>query len=553
VAAWSRARSDLGPASALALEFAKDKLMPALGRLMIAWTRPAILVVLFSLTFASSFQVGHHSEPGATSSLWINVSFWFLAPLSVLLTLLFLPVKSQRIAVITGLGNAMCLLPLFNLGIYNPLVERGIGPSWSEMSGSFGAVPVTLGFFGLALINGWAWRRLRAMPDEIPGALGIAGTLVFLITFVPVCSDLVENLALRSLYELPAPETVAYTGNALTQYNNWIFVGTLFKAVVLVLSVLPLMFIAAACVATAMLGVLARGRSAAVNPRAWSDAFPAQRDVPWIFALAATGTFWILSHLIEPGMTARLEQMQSMIFHRGHAHGGVEIMVICFMIVFFTCGYELTRRLLGAARVRVFYASLIVAIEMAVLIALIALPMTLQEFAFNPSQVRLSAEPTWLTCLSSLGLLLLGALKFWSIRQRVRSNNAETSLWRFAGSALVPFGLGAGTVIAGAAAILVSSSFVLASLSVTYIRALLDWGQAVRHQGHEPFVVEKYVGTDQVFEWTLSGPGCLFLWLAVGLAIALMLSALEFIRFNSFRLYRLQKSSGTELAVAVNR
>src|ERR1700722_18904579 len=63
--AWSSSLDGLGPASALALEFAKDKLMPAMGRLLIAWWRPALLLFLFGLTFAFSIQQGwQQSTPG---------------------------------------------------------------------------------------------------------------------------------------------------------------------------------------------------------------------------------------------------------------------------------------------------------------------------------------------------------------------------------------------------------------------------------------------------------------------------------------------------------
>jgi hypothetical protein len=46
--AWQLATRNLGTANALAPEFAKDKPMPALGRLAIAWARPLLLIVCFA-------------------------------------------------------------------------------------------------------------------------------------------------------------------------------------------------------------------------------------------------------------------------------------------------------------------------------------------------------------------------------------------------------------------------------------------------------------------------------------------------------------------------
>jgi hypothetical protein len=70
--AWTRSLGGLGSASALALEFAKEKLMPALWRLLIAWWRPALLLFLFGLTFVFCVQLGwQQSTPGYNFDPWV--------------------------------------------------------------------------------------------------------------------------------------------------------------------------------------------------------------------------------------------------------------------------------------------------------------------------------------------------------------------------------------------------------------------------------------------------------------------------------------------------
>ncbi len=64
-AAWQNAQRELGPASALAVEFTKRKLLPAFLRLLLSWWKPALFsTLLFAAFFLKIWSPGglHFSE-----------------------------------------------------------------------------------------------------------------------------------------------------------------------------------------------------------------------------------------------------------------------------------------------------------------------------------------------------------------------------------------------------------------------------------------------------------------------------------------------------------
>lgn len=184
--AWTRSLGGLGSASALALEFAKDKLMPALWRLLIAWRRPALLLFLFGLTFVFCVQQGwQQSQPGYVFAPWVSEpKLWGTAWLSFAVTLILLPDKMQKNAVLAGIGNAFCLTPLLHVLFYNALTEKMIGTGWSHMAASFGWFPVSLSLICLVVLNVWWWKR-SAANEKVSVLLAVAGTLTIILTLSP--------------------------------------------------------------------------------------------------------------------------------------------------------------------------------------------------------------------------------------------------------------------------------------------------------------------------------------------------------------------------------
>jgi hypothetical protein len=318
---------------------------------------------------------------------------------------------------------------------------------------------------------------------------------------------------------------------------------------------LPLVLVLAASVLASCLGLLARlgGNISHATPAS----FPAARDLPWIFALGATGFFWVFSHSVKTGMDSRFASMQEDLFNQGRSHGGAEIMVICCMCSFLGCAAELTRRLSRSTRVLPFYTAPIVLIE---LVVLLALPFVGSEFVVYPNVTHLdlhdvphlSLEPAWLTCLSLFAVCVVLVRQGYLLRSRIVSDATDLSLWKFDGADLIQFGGGLGSAIACAGCLFLAPALLIARLSAVYIQALLEWSRDMRTPGSTLFRPGDYVGNATVHDWAITGPGLFAFSLAAGIALTIILSALEFIRFNLFRLYRLRKIKIAEAVVALN-
>ena len=529
--AWTEACTHLGGANALALEFAKDKLMPALGRLMLAWWKPALLLIAFAATAMSCARFGNGPGDPWGQAVWLLISG------ATLLTLLFLPAPSNRIAILVGIGNAVCLFPLLHLALYNVEIGRLIGPGWAERSSGYRSVSEVLGFLGLVFINRWSLRRLR---QGSPVSLAIAGALIFSLALVPAIDDLFGNIAFRELYELPQPGSVHNLESDVTRFNNWYFVRPLFRTTVLLSTVMPLAVIFAGSVVAAAGGIMARMLKFA--PLARSSSYPGPNDLPWILALGASGAWWNYIHFLEPVMDDRYHGLQTDIANRGHPHGGLEVMVLCAAVIFLVIAIELTRRIVRAPRVRPFYATLVVVIQLLVLLGLVGLPRLWQATQNDLTHRDVSFEPAWLSvCLCAI-VFSLAVIQACVIRLGIRGGKIDVSLWKLNGANLVEFGLGISLALACAGSVLMASVMVMARMSTIHIRALLDWSHAMQHPASVDFHPENYRSNTELYDWIIIGPGLLSVFLTAGLALALILSAMEFIRFNTWRLLRLRKA-----------
>ena len=77
--------------------------------------------------------------------------------------------------------------------------------------------------------------------------------------------------------------------------------------------------------------------------------------------------------------------------------------------------------------------------------------------------------------------------------------------------------------------------------SVTVIQAMIAWGQSIKDPVANHFYPQMYGTPDHLAFWVASGSPIFPLCLAAGLGSVIVLSAFEFIRFNSFRLYKVKK------------
>ena len=246
--AWTRSLGGLGSASALALEFAKDKLMPALWRLLIAWWKPALLLFLFGLihTFLSfSMQKGYqgYADGTSTSAPWVSEpKLWGMAWVCLIATLILLPDKAQKNAVLAGIGNAFCLTPLLHGLFYNSLTEKMIGTGWSQMAASFGWPSISLSLIGLFVLNVWWWKR-SAANEKFSALLAVAGTFILVLTLSPFLGEGIGNFSIREVYHMPTASEVTFTGDIRSDFLKWKFVDVLIYALcIYIANILPFAF-----------------------------------------------------------------------------------------------------------------------------------------------------------------------------------------------------------------------------------------------------------------------------------------------------------------------
>jgi hypothetical protein len=94
---------------------------------------------------------------------------------------------------------------------------------------------------------------------------------------------------------------------------------------------------------------------------------------------------------------------------------------------------------------------------------------------------------------------------------------------------------------------------VMAFESVSVIQAMIAWGESIQKPAVNHFYPQMYGAPDHLAFWVASGITYLSLCLAVGLGAVIVMSALEFIRFNIFRLYKARKTKqGLAKTLALN-
>jgi hypothetical protein len=169
--AWQHAQSRLGPASSLAPEFTKSKLMPALFHLVRSGWQAALLILIFSgVLFAfCDFTEGR------------SYRTFIAGYLGLAAMLFFIPGKPLKNAVLLGVGIAFCLIPLLHVLFYNPLTEKIVGYGWIRMGASFGWMQIGLGLLGIVLLTVWWWKRMGTEREKLPAQLSVAASLIFLL------------------------------------------------------------------------------------------------------------------------------------------------------------------------------------------------------------------------------------------------------------------------------------------------------------------------------------------------------------------------------------
>ncbi len=549
--AWSRSLGGLGSASALALEFAKDKLMPALWRLLTAWWRPVLLLSLFGLTFVFCVQQGwQQSTPGYRFDPWVSEpKLWGMAWVCLVATLRFLPDKTQRNAVLAGVGNAFCLIPLLHVLFYNALTEKMVGSGWSHMAASFGWPSISLSLIGLVVLNLWWWKR-NGVSEKFPAQMAMAGTLILVLTLSPFVGELIGNLSIREVYQLPTASQVALTGEVRDDFLKWKFVDVLINSVIYIANILPFGLVLLICMGVCGIHFCARNRS----PKVTSDkeVFPSSATLPWLMTLIGSGLWWVWSHLEEPPVSENIRQANKGAAHAIRYYGGLEIMVLLSALLFFVCGWELTKKLARASRLRPFYAAMPVVIELGIALALPLFPALLEMSPINPPPSR-SAQPEWLSWGLGSALVGLAGYQSYLMAKKLRSQAGQISLWKFDGENLVELGLILGLIFAGCGLILYMVATVMAFESVSVIQAMIAWGESIQKPAINHFYPQRYGTPDHLAFWVASGISYLSLCLAAGLGAVIVLSALEFVRFNSFRLYKLRKARrGLAVNLALN-
>lgn len=554
--AWSHAAARLGASPPLALEFAKRKLMPALFHLLRTWWQPGLLFLLLALKFSSTYNMNwpsvYQGEDGP------NYTFWIISWLSFVALVLFLPGKGAKNAVLLGTGNAFCLIPLLHIAFYNSLTEQFIGVGWSRMAASFGWLPIFLSVIGIIFLTAWWWMRSRDNRKEFPAMLTVAATIIFLLAVSPFVSELVGNLSIRDLYNMPTAHDITLTGEVKSDFLKWKFVDVLINCLIVIASWLPIVLAVIGSIGTLFLQGILRGLKVG-KPRE-ETVFPAQQDLPWIMTLAGSGVCWIIASFVEPPFNGQIYQTELGGHHASGGHIGVAFITLAPTLIFLVSGYELTKRIGRALSLRPFYASILVVGEAAVLVGVTLMHATTTLPAWTGPQA-VSAEPAWLSIALELGVVLMASLQVLLIWKKARKGPCQPSMWKFKGGDLVQFGLLLGLIFACSGLILMMVALVLAFQSVAMISAMIDWGNSIEHpttnhfdpSNYDNSTIHVHYPTPHLDFWIFSGLTYVSFCLAAGLAVAIALSGLEFIRFNSYRYYKMRKADRERPAVlAVN-
>jgi hypothetical protein len=549
--AWHQAVARLGASPSLALEFAKSKLMPALFHLLHSWLKPGLLLVIVGLLEGSIFHLGWPNADG--SPILPDATFWIMIGVSFAALLSLLPGRSSKIAFLMGIGNAFCLVPLLHLLMYNPIGDRIVGAGWSRMSPPFGVLPITLSLFGLVLVNGWGWSRIRANRQALPAVLAIAATIVLVLTVSPFVSELIGNLSVRDIYSMPTAADIRLTGDAKSDFLKWKFVLVLLDCVFLIASWLPLVLLGVMSLGIASVqGVL---RFLGLEKPSEHPVFPFTNELPWIMTLAASGFCWVMASSVEPNLNRQILETEKSVHLVAAGHIGYVFIVISSALVFLLCAYELTRKLMHASSLRPFYAWMLIVLEAAVLLGVVIFsPAVAGVYALNDPAahgIARSAQPAWLWWMTVGAGTVLVLRQAWRVRKKAHIAPCEISLWKFDGDDLVQFGSQLGLILACSGLILMMVALVLAFESVAMISAMIAWGNSIKNPETNHFDPSNYVNltttvhypTPLLVFWIYSGISYVSICLVIGLTVAIALSGLEFIRFNSFRLYRAKKAS----------
>jgi len=464
---------------------------------------------------------------------WNNHVFYILAWLSFVLALLLLPTQAQKNAVLAGTGNAFCLFPWLNLLFYNSLTEKIVGWGWIGMGVPFPWPLFLLSFIGLLFINIWWVKRSHASRHKVSSMLGLAGVLILLLALAPSCGELVGNLSLRELYTMPTAPDLPLPGNARDLFLTQKFSAVLIDCELLIIHLLPFVLGLATGAGILLIQLSTRTRKTKTPPG--QKAFPASDDLPWAMTLLTSGIFWLLGHSWEPAVSNRIRQAGQSIAAAPRDQGGFEITVLFSAALFLICAYELTRRLKGASRIRPFYASLLVLIEIGTLAGLLPFPLLGRVDGA-------SAQPIWLGRMLALILTVILCFQIRFIIQKIRNHASEWSIWNYDGRTLMSSGLSLGIILACSGLTLFLTAMVIASTSATLIHALVTWGTSIEKSTSFSFDLRPSESSGDFFFWKFNSLYCC-ICLATGLSLTLVLSALEFIRFNSFRYYKARRAS----------
>jgi hypothetical protein len=553
--AWNVAVARLGASPPLAVEFAKSKLMPALFHLLRSWLPAGLLVIVFAFNMFSTFHMNWPSPE--QDQVGPNYPFWITGWVSFVLLLLFLPGKTSRIAVLLGVGNAFCLIPLLHAAFYNSLADQIIGVGWSRMGAAFGWLPLSLSMIGLVMLNAWAWKRSGSGREDFPVMLGVAAAISLLLTVSPFCCELIGSLSIRDLYSMPTAAQITLTGDAKNQFMKWKFVDVLVVCVAVITTWVPLVLMAVSSLgAAALQGII---RLLKAEKRADTKVFPATSDLPWIMTLIASGVCWALASAVEPSLNQNLLTTEDAVAHAAGRHFGLAFMILAPALLFLICGYELTKRLQRADGLRLFYASMVTAAQAMAILGVMALPVLMNAGAIDRTRIPHSAEPDWLHWSLIALAVVITARQAWLLRIKARGPS-QASLWKFEGSNLVQFGSLLGLNFACAGLILTMVALVLAFESTVMISALINWGNSIEHPLTDHFdpsdytsppamVTQAHYLSPHIVFWIFTALTYVTFCLEAGLAVAIALSGLEFIRFNGWRWYRTRKALRERRAV----
>ncbi len=521
--AWNYALASLGSPNALALEFTKNKLLPALGRLFIAWSGPLLLLGLCIginiFSFYATLSGAAEFQPLRwISAYWQWVGFWACVFGAFAIILLQLS-ESLRRAMIAGVGNALALIPILYSLMYNSLAESIVGPGWIGQGVTFVLWQIALGIVGLVVTNLW-WRR-RPITRQ---AMELMACLVLLLAVAPFLGDCLCNLSLRSYFDLP--DRTVFTGDVLKQYTTWSFLYILMPAVVFVVNVTAL-----AIAVTASLGVICTQVSTR-NTVTEVTCFPSPECSPWFFTLITSGFVWGWGWLID-GTLAKNVNACVFVFINNGGHVGVifatlEPATLLSAGLFLICQYELAKKLSASKAIRPFYSWLIVGIEFGIAGAL-------SSEAIANSLTRFSPEPLLLS------LVLLGcifALMLWQVRliRQKLTGPTETSIWRYGGLDLARQGLLSGLCVTVVSLPLMMTAVACAFSSTTAISTAIAYGKFIQHS-HD-FQSPKMIMLNHLETWLVFSVVDIAWCMSAGLGFVILVSGLEFIRFNVWRLYK---------------